>query len=48
MMDLFRTEFHIKLLWGSGSGVADFPKNFESRHCKFAKVVAALSAICTK
>lgn len=47
-MDLFRTEFHIKLLWGSGSGVADFPKNFESRHCKFAKVVTALSAICTK
>ena len=31
LMDLFRTEFHVKLLWGSGSGVQEFPQNFEIR-----------------
>jgi hypothetical protein len=48
LLDLFRTEFHVKLLWGSGSGVHQFPANFEARHSKFAKVVSTLVAICTK
>ena len=48
LLDLFRTEFHVKLLWGSGSGVLDFPANFEIRHSKFAKVISTLAAICTR
>ena len=48
LLDLFRTEFHVKLLWGSGSGVLDFPANFEIRHAKFAKVISTLAAICTR
>ncbi len=48
LLDLFRTEFHVKLLWGTGAGVQDFPHNFEVRHAKFAKVVSTLAAICTK
>ena len=48
LMDLFRTEFHVKLLWGSGSGVQEFPQNFEIRHSKFSKVIHTLVAICTK
>lgn len=48
LIDLFRTEFHVKLLWGSGSGVQEFPRNFETRHSKFARVVSTLAAICNK
>ena len=48
LIDLFRTEFHVTLLWGSGSGVQEFPRNFETRHSKFARVVATLAAICNK
>jgi hypothetical protein len=48
LLDLFRTEFHVKLLWGSGIGVQEFPQNFEVRHSKFAKVISTLVAICTK
>ncbi len=47
LLDLFRTEFHIKLLWGT-NGSVDYPLNSEERHAKFAKVLSTLAAICTK
>ncbi len=40
--DLFRTELHLRLLWGStGCGAPA-----DERHAKFEKVIAALAAIC--
>lgn len=47
LLDLFRTEFHIRLFWGS-NGVAEFPQNFKERHAKFARVLSALAAICSR
>ena len=47
LLDLFRTEFHIRLLWGS-KGVRNYPANFSERHTKFAKVLTALAAICAR
>jgi len=47
LLDLFRTEFHVRLLWGS-KGVRSYPQNFSERHAKFAKVLTALSAICAR
>jgi hypothetical protein len=47
LLDLFRTEFHIRLLWGT-NGVVDYPNNFDERHAKFAKVLTALASICTR
>jgi SH2 domain-containing protein 3C len=42
LMDAFRTEFHLKFLWGSrGAGVAA-----AHRHAKFLQVVAAMSEKC--
>ena len=47
LFDLFRTEFHIRLFWGT-NGVTDFPHNFHERHTKFAKVLSALASICAR
>ncbi len=47
LFDLFRTEFHIRLFWGT-NGVTDFPHNFNERHTKFAKVLSALASICAR
>ena len=47
LLDLFRTEFHIRLFWGS-NGVSDYPHNFNERHSKFAKVLSALATICAR
>ena len=47
LFDLFRTEFHIRLFWGT-NGVADYPHNFNERHTKFAKVLTALATICAR
>ncbi|CAB3361083.1 Hypothetical predicted protein [Cloeon dipterum] len=42
LMDAFRTEFHLKFLWGSrGAGVAA-----AHRHAKFLQVVTAMSEKC--
>lgn len=41
--DIFRTEFHLRVLWGSKGCTAAF----EDRHSKFDKVIAALAKICT-
>jgi len=42
LMDAFRTEFHLKFLWGSrGAGVAT-----AHRHAKFLQVVSAMSEKC--
>jgi hypothetical protein len=40
--DLFRTELHLRLLWGSAGSSAPA----EERHAKFEKVIAALATIC--
>ncbi len=45
LFDLFRTEFHIRLFWGT-NGVAEYPHNFNTRHEKFQRVLSALAAIC--
>ena len=47
LFDLFRTEFHIRLFWGT-NGVTDLPHNFNERHTKFAKVLSALASICAR
>lgn len=47
LIDLFRTEFHVRLFWGS-NGVAAYPNNFNERHEKFARVLSALAAICAR
>ena len=47
LFDLFRTEFHIRLFWGT-NGVTDYPHNFNERHTKFAKVLTALATICAR
>jgi len=47
LLDLFRTEFHIKLLWGN-NGIQNYPSNFEERHAKFSKVLSALASICSR
>lgn len=47
LLDLFRTEFHIRLLWGT-NGFLDYPDNFDERHAKFAKVLSALATICSR
>lgn len=47
LIDLFRTEFHIRLFWGS-NGAAAYPNNFNERHEKFARVLSALAAICAR
>ncbi|XP_042215322.1 breast cancer anti-estrogen resistance protein 3 homolog isoform X2 [Homarus americanus] len=41
-LDMFRTEFHLKFLWGSKGAVADS----EERHAKFQQVVSTLSERC--
>ena len=40
--DLFRTELHLRLLWGSSGSLAPA----EERHAKFEKVIGALATIC--
>merc|ERR1711971_1145322 len=47
LLDLFRTEFHVRLVWGT-NGLADYPENFSERHAKFTKVLAALATICAR
>ena len=47
LLDFFRTEFHVKLLWGS-NGAINYPDNFEERHAKFSKVLSALASICAR
>ena len=47
LLDLFRTEFHVRLFWGT-NGLTDYANNFNERHAKFAKVLAALAAICAR
>ena len=47
LLDLFRTEFHVRLFWGT-NGLTDYPHNFINRHVKFAKVLAALATICAR
>lgn len=47
LLDFFRTEFHVKLLWGS-NGAVNYPDNFEERHAKFSKVLSALASICAR
>ncbi|KAK8738689.1 hypothetical protein OTU49_004010 [Cherax quadricarinatus] len=41
-LDMFRTEFHLKFLWGSKGAVADS----EERHAKFQQVLSTLSERC--
>ncbi|KAG0720771.1 SH2 domain-containing protein 3C [Chionoecetes opilio] len=41
-IDMFRTEFHLKFLWGSKGAVA----GSEERHAKFQQVVGTLSERC--
>lgn len=41
-LDMFRTEFHLKFLWGSKGAVA----GSEERHAKFQQVVGTLSERC--
>ncbi|XP_059486098.1 breast cancer anti-estrogen resistance protein 3 homolog isoform X2 [Neocloeon triangulifer] len=42
LLDAFRTEFHLKFLWGSrGAGVSS-----SDRHAKFLQVVSAMSEKC--
>ena len=45
LLDLFRTEFHIKLLWGNNR-IQNYPSNFEEQHAKFSKILLALASIC--
>lgn len=40
--DIFRTEFHMRLLWGSNGALA----SSEERHGKFEKVILAMANIC--
>ena len=47
LLDLFRTEFHVRLFWGT-NGLSEYPDNFRQRHAKFAKVLAALATICAR
>ena len=42
LADLFRTELHLRLLWGSSGSLAPA----EERHAKFEKVIGALGTIC--
>lgn len=41
-LDMFRTEFHLKFLWGSKGAVA----GTDERHAKFLQVVGTLSERC--
>ncbi|CAL4082942.1 unnamed protein product, partial [Meganyctiphanes norvegica] len=41
-IDMFRSEFHLKFLWGSKGAFADS----EERHAKFGKIVSTLSERC--
>ena len=47
LLDLFRTEFHVKLLWGN-NGIQNYPSNFDERHTKFSKVLSALASVCSR
>lgn len=44
LMDVFRTEFHLKFLWGSR--VSASPSTCEQRYSKFEQVLSALSERC--
>lgn len=41
-LDIFRSEFHLKFLWGSKGATVES----EERHVKFQKVVSTLSERC--
>ena len=48
LLDLFRTEYHIKLLWGSQSRfVIGYPENADEGHEEFEKVIATLFEMCS-
>ena len=48
LLDLFRTEYHIRLHWGSqGRFVLLAPENSDERHEEFEKVLTSLFEMCS-
>ena len=48
LLDLFRTEYHIRLHWGSQSRfILQYPENSDERHEEFEKVVTTLFEMCS-
>ena len=48
LLDLFRTEYHIKLLWGSQSRfIIGYPENADEGHEEYEKVITTLFEMCS-
>ena len=48
LLDLFRTEYHIRLHWGGQSRFILFlPENSDERHEEFEKVITTLFEMCS-
>ena len=46
LLDLFKTEYHIRLLWGNGKLAKLQPPLSEERHSQFKKVLNTLTNMC--
>ena len=46
LLDFFKTEYHVRLLWGNGKLAALSANDSDERHVQFAKVLETLADMC--
>ena len=46
LLDFFRTDYHIRLMWGNGKLASLSPSQSDERHSQFSKVLKTLADMC--